>query len=52
MTRNSRILNRHKIAPFVAGLMKVGVAYSAVKDFDLDVAIRGFVPLYGSSGQW
>ncbi len=43
VTRNAWVYRRHRVAPFIASLVEVGVADTAEQDFDLDV-VFGQVP--------
>ena len=52
VTGNDWIVRRHELAPLVADRMKVGMADTAKKDFDLHVAVRWIASRNCCRGQW
>jgi hypothetical protein len=51
MAWDARVDGRHHAAPLIAGLVEVGVADTAEKDFDLYVVFGWLSPCNGGSGK-
>ena len=52
MAGNNRIDSGHELAPLIADGMKIGVADTAEKDFDLHVVFGWVASRNGRSGKW